>query len=151
MNTNNIVFNKFSSLMENLYQSLNLLNRDEKLCYGLTMSQCHVLETLARNGKITMGKLSREQGLSVSTVTRILDVLVRDRIVTRKENPSDRRQVYVELTPKGRELASKLKECCQGYSKKILNNISSGKRNEVLKSLETLVDTIKSLNRKCCK
>lgn len=150
MDANNTIYNKFSSLIENLAQNLNILNRDEKSCYGLTMSQCHVLETLVRNGKITTGKLSRELGVSVSTVTRILDVLVRDKMVVRKSNPSDRRQVYVGLTLKGSDLASRLKECCQGYSKKILNNIHSGKRSKVLKSLETLINAIKSTNKKCC-
>jgi len=151
MKTKNSSYNEFSFLVGQLVRKLNLLNRDQKICYGLTMPQCYTIETLAQKGMFTMNKLSREMGVSISTMTRIIDILVRDEVVWRKTNPEDRRQVCIKLTVKGRNLASKLKRCSEKYSKEVLNQVPVGKRKEIIESLETLNSAIKEVNKKCCR
>jgi len=151
MKTKNSSYNEFSFLVGQLVRKLNLLNRDQKICYGLTMPQCYTIETLAQKGMFTMNELSREMGVSISTMTRIIDILVRDEVVWRKTNPEDRRQVCIKLTVKGRNLASKLKRCSEKYSKEVLNQVPVGKRKEIIESLETLNSAIKEVNKKCCR
>jgi DNA-binding MarR family transcriptional regulator len=98
-----------------------------------------------------MNELSRELGTAVSTVTRVVDLLVRDGVVDRKENPGDRRKVCIELTGKGKELEQKLKKCSEDYSGEILSAIPQEKRGAVLESLELLNQAVDQVKKKCCK
>ncbi|MBU8922664.1 MAG: MarR family transcriptional regulator [Bacteroidales bacterium] len=143
-------YSEFSLFVSLLVKKLSLLNRDHKSCYGLTMSQCFTIEALAENGKLSMNKLSHELGVTVSTMTRIIDVLLRDGNVNRRDNPDDRRQVCIELTSSGRNLAVKLRQCSDHYARDILDQIPEKEKNGVIKSLKMLVKALESANKKCC-
>ncbi len=145
----NIDYNKFSRFVAQLVKKLGLLNRDQKSCYGLTMPQCFTIEALAQNDRLTMNMLSRELGVTVSTMTRIIDILLRDGKVNRRNNSRDRRQVCIELTAAGRALAEKLKQCSDQYAKEILDKIPEENKNELIKSLKILIKAVESSNKKC--
>jgi DNA-binding MarR family transcriptional regulator len=77
---------------------------------GLSLAQYHLLEPLA-DGPLTNRQVAEQAGVSSPTATRMLDLLVARRLVTRLEDPVDRRAVLISLTPAGREaLAAKLTE-----------------------------------------
>ena len=143
--------NKFPELIGQLIRQLSLLNRDQVICYGVTLQQCYILDTLERNGQLTMNELSRLQNVSVSTMTRAIDVLVRDGIVERAASPGDRRKVCIRLTePKGVKLANQLKQCTIDYTMIILGRIPEDKREQVIESMELLLEAIGGINEKCC-
>lgn len=136
--------------MNRLIRKFNLLNRDQKVCYGLTLPQCGAIETLHRKGMLPMNDLSRQMGVTISTMTRIVDILVRDNIVIRRENREDRRKVCIDLTENGQTLAAKLQKCSLDYSMTIFENIPEKERPSVLKALELLNNAIECVNTKCC-
>jgi len=150
MKTNESGSARFSTLMSGLIRKLNLLNKDQKVCYGLTLPQCGAIETLALNGMQPMNELSRQMGVTISTMTRIVNILVRDGLVAREESPDDRRKVCIDLTESGRSMAGKLQKCSTDYSAAIFSLIPGAKREQVLESLELLIDSIESINTKCC-
>lgn len=145
-------YSRYSFLIGQLVRKLNLLNKDQKVCYGLTIPQCCTIETLGQKGKLSMNELSQELGTAVSTMTRVVDVLVRDGILERSRTPGDRRKVCIELTPKGKDLGQRLEKCSEDYSREILEEIPEGKRAQILEPLELLNQALESINnRKCCK
>jgi MarR family transcriptional regulator, organic hydroperoxide resistance regulator len=76
---------------------------------GLSLAQYHLLEPLG-NGPLTNGQVAEQAGVSSPTATRMIDLLLGRRLVTRIEDPLDRRAVLISLTPAGREaLAVKLR------------------------------------------
>lgn len=150
MKANKGDYSRYSFLMGQLIRKLNLLNKDQKVCYGLTIPQCYTVETLGQKGKLTMNELSSELGTAISTVTRVVDLLVRDGIVGRSENPKDRRKVFIELTAKGRELEQKLQKCSEDNARYILTAIPEEKRENILESLELLNQAVDQVKKKCC-
>jgi DNA-binding MarR family transcriptional regulator len=77
---------------------------------GLSLAQFHLLEPLA-DGACTNRQLAESAAVSSPTATRMIDVLVGRDLVTRVEDPSDRRAVLISLTPAGRRaLDTKLRE-----------------------------------------
>jgi DNA-binding MarR family transcriptional regulator len=77
---------------------------------GISLAQFHLLESLAA-GPQTNKLLAEAAGVSSSTASRGVDVLVRRRLVSRVGAPSYRRSVLISLTPAGRTaLAAKLRE-----------------------------------------
>lgn len=150
MKTENLDFKEFSFLIEKLIKKLNLLNRDQKNCCGLTMPQCWTIEALSQNGMLTMNKLSREMGVTRSTMTRIIDVLVRDDITGRKNNLKDRRQIFIELTDKGKKLSVRLKQCSERYSKYVLDELPVKKRGDIISLLKILNTAVNKVHGKYC-
>jgi DNA-binding MarR family transcriptional regulator len=136
---------EFAGLIGRLVRNLNVLDRDQTVCCGTTVSQCYTIEALARRGNLSMNQLSQEVGVTTSTMTRVVDVLVRDGAVRRKRNPEDRREVRIELTGKGSELARGLTRCVDEYAKRVLGRIDAAERKRVLSSLRLLADALEEV------
>ena len=150
MKEDNAGYAEFSSMMTRLIRKLNLLNRDQKVCYGLTLPQCGAIETLHRKGMLPMNDLSRQMGVTISTMTRIVDILVRDNIVSRRENTTDRRKVCIDLTENGQILATKLQKCSLDYTGAIFERIPEEERQNVLAALDVLNNALEAISSKCC-
>ena len=77
---------------------------------GVSLAQYHLLEPLA-SGPRTNRELAELAGISPPTATRMVDGLVQRGLVTRIEDPIDRRAVVISLTGDGRAaLARKERE-----------------------------------------
>ena len=85
--------------------AIHLLRRisQEDGADGLTGARSSALSVLVYGGAATMGSLARREGVAVPTMSRIVDALVRDGLVTRTVG-SDRREVSLEATSRGQRL-----------------------------------------------
>jgi DNA-binding MarR family transcriptional regulator len=141
---------KFREALNLAYQRFNALQRGEKRCFGVTMSQCVALETLHREGPMPVRELAERMGLDTSTVTRLVDVLVRDGLVRRaRDEAGDRRRVFVSLSESGRELVRRLEGCADDYCERILERIPAERHEDVFQALQLLVQAIDDLPSTC--
>lgn len=137
---------KFRETLGLAYQRVNALQRDEKRCFGVSLSRCVTLETLLREGPLPVNELASRLGLDASTVTRSIDGLVREALVRRtRDERQDRRRVFIALTARGRTLAQKLEQCADAYSDQILTRIPRERREDVLYALGVLVKAVDDL------
>jgi DNA-binding MarR family transcriptional regulator len=141
---------EFRAALTEAYQRFNALQRGEKRCFGVTMSQCMTLELLHQGDHLMGRDLAERLGLDTTTVTRVVDVLVRDGLVRRvRDEKDDRRRVFVSLTSRGRGLAGKLEGCADAYCQRILAGIPASKRDDVISALRLLVRAIDELPAAC--
>ena len=137
---------KFRETLGLAYQRVNALQRDEKRCFGVSLSRCVTLETLLQEGPLPVRELASRLGLDASTVTRSVDGLVREGLVRRtRDEHQDRRRVFVALSARGRALAEKLLHCADAYSDAILERIPQERREDVLFALGVLVEAVDDL------
>ena len=141
---------QFANVMDQFVRKFSVRDRNEKFCYGVTMTQCYTLDSIFTRKSMTMQQLSDELGLAISTLTRVVDILVRDGFINRFPGEQDRRKVYVELTEKGKELAVKLKKCSEQVWRVIFDKIPATKRSEIIENINLLHDTIEEVNKQCC-
>ncbi len=141
---------EFSILINRLIKKVYSIDRTAKICYGVTVQQCNILDIISAHGQISMNNLSKEMELAVSTLTRMMDILVRDKIVKRFRTEDDRRKVIVALTEKGKELAKQLRSCTLEYTKTIFNCIPEEKKDTINKSLDLLIEAIGVFKSNCC-
>ena len=80
----------------------------EWLEVDLTMPQLKVLFILYAEDGASMGRLASALGVTLSTVTGIVDRLVEHEMVQRQEDPQDRRLVVCRLTPRGLSTVERL-------------------------------------------
>jgi DNA-binding MarR family transcriptional regulator len=80
--------------------------------------------------------------LATSTMTRIVDNLVRDGYIERTQDDQDRRVVHVSLTDKGKELFEFIHRIYHEYHRRIVDNIPADQLHKVVESLQLLRDAI---------
>ncbi|MYX18166.1 MarR family transcriptional regulator [Streptomyces sp. SID8374] len=90
---------------------LHLLTRAERLAarrvqsaldaYDCSVDAWRVLELLSDDGGRTMTALAEDAALPAPTLTKIVDQLVDQNLVFRRVDPTDRRRVLAQLTPRG--------------------------------------------------
>lgn len=146
----NCCIDEVGEMIQKLVRVFQLFERDQIKIYGFTTSQCYTLLELNKFGSLSMNEISEKMNLNSSTMTRILDKLVRDKYIMRSRDEADRRIVVVKLTEKGSEAAVKLNNSVKEYYKKIIDNIPEGEVKNILKSVNTLQKAFEKANPKCC-
>lgn len=71
-------------------------------------AQLDVLRLLHERGRLTVSQLAKELSVTVSAITSLSNRLVNSRLVRRIADKSDRRLVWLDLTPEGKELFEKI-------------------------------------------
>lgn len=137
-------------MVKKLVRVFQLFERDQIKIHGFTTSQCYTLLEINKSGGLTVSELSDKMNLNASTMTRVLDNLVRDEYVIRDRDESDRRVVTLALTDKGREAVSVLNRSVNDYYKKIIEAIPEGQMEEILKSVGILLNAFEKANPNCC-
>lgn len=72
--------------------------------YELTPIQLSVLWTIQRSHRATMGHVAQIMHCDASNATGLVDRLVVQGLVSRQENPDDRRVKVLQLTPRGERI-----------------------------------------------
>lgn len=136
--------------VQRMVRIIQLFERDQIKVHDFTSTQCYSLMELNKSNELTMLELSEKMNLNTSTMTRIIDKLVKRNLIERKRHSSDRRIVLVSLTEEGKRSAKKLNNSLNIYYEKILNNLPNGKISNVLNSSELLIKAFEKANPNCC-
>lgn len=75
----------------------------------ITTGQVRCLCFIWAHETVTIGDISRGLGISYPAATKTISRLVGKGLVERKHDPSDRRNIFVEITAAGSELATRIK------------------------------------------
>jgi DNA-binding MarR family transcriptional regulator len=129
-----------------LERKLGILSDSEMSCCSITLAQCHAIVEIGRAGSISLNSLADLLNLDNSTMSRTVNNLVNSEYVKRDLDPNDRRYVTIMLTDKGTELFASIEAGMAEKYAVIYGNIPEVKREQVLESLQLLVDAFKS----CC-
>jgi DNA-binding MarR family transcriptional regulator len=105
---------------------------------GLSPSQVSALASLDRHGPVPMGRLSRLEGVSAPTMTRIVDRLELQGLVTRRADPGDARSAVVELTDEGAGSLARLRHERTAFLAQRLSGLDAADRAAVTAALPAL-------------
>ena len=120
-------------------------------CYGISVSQCYILDVLAEEGDLTMQQLAKRMFKSVSTMTRVVSQLVRRGYVKRRQDPEDRRVVHVSITPQGKAVVAAINRDLIETQKAILQAIPPDQWAGAFRVLEALAQGARRWQETCCK
>lgn len=111
---------------------------------GFSQAMALPLLVLSRGDHVRQGVIAEELGLEGPSLVRIIDLLVAEKLVTRKEDASDRRAKILSLTEKGRRRAIKIERSVDGLRKRFLTEVSEP---ELAATVEILCRVEKKLLR----
>lgn len=124
--------------MADLVKKYQFRDRNETVCYGLSVSQAYTLRALHERGPLSMGALAQAMHLSVSTLTRVVDQLVKKSLVARVRPDADRRVCRVDLTDAGRELWLRIESELVGSNVDVIESIRPEERETVIRVMGLL-------------
>jgi len=91
-----------------LYTESRRLTKEMARRADLTGPQLTVVKLLEQIGDLSLSELSERIRAQNSTVTGIIDRMVREGLVVRDRSKEDRRVVFIRLTTKGKKLAEEI-------------------------------------------
>lgn len=77
-------------------------------CYGLNPTEFGILEVLYHKGPLPLQQLGEKILISSGNITYAVDKLAQKQWLVRRPSPHDRRVIFAELTPQGRDLMAGL-------------------------------------------
>jgi len=103
------------------------------LSVDLTMPQLKTLICVRKTNGATSGQIANTLGVALSTITGIVDRLAEHDLVSRHEDPRDRRITRVLPTPRGQQLVDDLLQVRNEAITALLSRLTS----EQLQTVET--------------
>jgi DNA-binding MarR family transcriptional regulator len=131
-----------------LFRHLFLYDRGNQLRVmeesGLSMTQCKALLELGGLGQSAeawqVGDLAEVFGVSVPSMSRAVDGLVRKRLATRVEDPNDRRARQVRITAKGKDFVETLVAVRQSGFEAFAATLDAKQRRKLDAAVDALMD-----------
>ena len=134
----------FRRALRALERQIELSLASETECCGVTPAQCHLLLAVEESGEPSVGELAAALELDQSTLSRTVDGLVKAGMLSRREDPANRRRQLVGLTDAGRAKADAINALCNRYYEGLLASLPEGEARAVLRSLPLFAEALRA-------
>jgi len=121
---------------------LRASSQEDWTSLSLTRAQLKILVLLQQEGPATVGYLASHLGVTLPSITATVDRLVNQGLVSRADDPSDRRRVINQLTPAGVALIERLQEGRRARLVTALQELSPEDLDTLSKALNMLEQAI---------
>jgi DNA-binding MarR family transcriptional regulator len=145
---------RFAKALSTVAHRVSKLQSTEICCGALTREQFETLRTVEAAKDPSMSALSAALRVDLSTMSRNVSVLERERYVSRARSAGDSRIVTVVLTPKGRNALETLRCDEQDVMARVFDRLPVAGRATVVDALEALQAALEPESRSgaaaCC-
>lgn len=109
---------------------------------GIGTSHGDIVYALFKTPRLTMADISKRIHKDKSTVTALVEKLVRHGYVTKERDKEDARVVYVALTPKGSELEPLFESISKEMLDTLYFDISEKEKEDLLNILQKIYNNL---------
>jgi DNA-binding MarR family transcriptional regulator len=106
----------------------------------VTLPQLRVLVMVSSRGQLNLGAVAAGLGVHASNATRTVDRLVVAGLISRSEDPTDRRHLALELTAQGHAVVEKVMNDRREAIAKILRRMPSSRRRSLVPALRAFAE-----------
>jgi DNA-binding MarR family transcriptional regulator len=110
----------------------------------ISFPQARVMMVMDEAERVRMGELSTKLGVTARNVTTIVDGLEREGLLARVPDPTDRRAILLELTPKGREHIAAVHAAQRELAEWFFAALDTTERGALLRLLEKIQETARA-------
>lgn len=107
---------------------------------AVTVTQFRTLVVLDSHGAINLNRLAELLDVTPSTAMRMIDRLLAADLVTRTENPTNRREVQLGLTKAGSQLVQQVTAKRRREIARIVTAIPAAQRSDLIAALRAFAD-----------
>ena len=135
---------RFAKSLSTIARRVSKLQSTEICCGALTREQFETLRTIELARDPSMSALSAALRVDLSTMSRNVSVLEREKYVSRARAAEDSRIVTVMLTPKGRNALETLRCDEQDVMAKVFGKLPTARRSSIVEALESVQAALES-------
>jgi DNA-binding MarR family transcriptional regulator len=107
---------------------------------AVTITQFRTLVVLSNSGEINLNKLAELLDVTASTAMRMVDRLLAADLVTRRDNPANRREVLLGLTEAGEEIVRQVTTKRRREIASIVTAMPQAQRTDLVVALRAFAD-----------
>lgn len=133
---------EFENLLQLLAKSFHTSGPSHLGELDITFQQFMVMRFIYQKDCPKMTDLADDLKVTMGNVTTMIDRLIKQNYLIRKDDPEDRRIVRVCLTNKGKDLIKKAAEVRKKHMEIVLNKLSKEDRNSLFRIMEKLAQAI---------
>ena len=134
------IANKICDFTCELTRNCNIKEGYFSTSFNLSPTEVRVLKLFISTPALPIKELCSKLKLSPGRMTQILKSLERKKLVIRNTDSKDKRNITVSIMPKGLPFINNLHKSYNELNARILGKVSVRKQQEILSSLEILVD-----------
>jgi len=128
-----------SYLMYQTEQHRRALAADCIAQHGISYPKWIALASLASFGECSMTRLARLSAADRTTLTRSIDGLIRDGLVERGTQASDRRKVVVRLTAEGQAILNRIREDIHPINQEVCSELTEEEQTNLATYLKKIL------------
>lgn len=117
----------------------------------LSIPQFRTLLFIRRNPDSSLSDIANHLGLTLPSVSKLVDGLVKQQLVTRQESASDRRRCALVLTQNGESIVSSSSATAQENLAALLKGLSNNELQIIQQAMELLQPLFISQNKQTSK
>jgi DNA-binding MarR family transcriptional regulator len=127
-------------VLENVPLVMRAIRRElrEHGARELSVPQFRTLSFLNRNKGASLSEVAEHIGLTLPSMSTLIDGLVMRNFAVRRTHPRDRRRMTLELTDRGQTTLRTAREATQDHLAQLIQHLSQEDRNTVAKSMRIL-------------
>ncbi|MBI1201344.1 MAG: MarR family transcriptional regulator [Rhodopseudomonas sp.] len=115
--------------------------------YGVTLPMWRVLIELWHKGDHRLGELADRTSIDMSTLSRLLVVMQRNKLIVRRRSGLDRRALSLTLTEKGLELIEEVAPFALYYEKQAMAGLNKDEVVQLKHLLRKVFDNLEAAGR----
>ncbi len=112
---------------------------------GLSMTQMVALRHIHYNQDCNISQISEELGVTTAASSQLLDRLVQQGLIARRENPNDRRHKQLVLTEKGRQILTESTVARQQWLYQLVEHLSVAEMEKIIEALELMTERMNEI------
>ena len=114
----------------------SVVDEGKNIKSDLRLSQIRAISAFRDKNSLSMKELATNIGVNLSTMTMMIDRLIKDGMAERDRDGTDRRKVIVCLTIQGKKLKAKFLAQRRKTAQSIFSNLEDQDKKELLHCLE---------------
>jgi DNA-binding MarR family transcriptional regulator len=113
--------------------------RDRIAPLGVTVAEWVALRSLHNRAPCTLGDLAQQMGTDPAASSRLVEKLLKKKLVSRVPSAADRRSVTVALTDDGRKLVAKIAQQADDNDAAFFDQLPDADKAHLLRIMQKLV------------
>jgi DNA-binding MarR family transcriptional regulator len=133
---------RFSLILKRLVDCLAEMHQTK---FGITINGWKVMSVVGRFAPLAAVEVGQFVSLEPDRVTRTVDVLVKQRIVARRQDKQDRRRISLSLTVKGKRIQEQIERVRYALEYEFLSVLDDAELETLYRILDKLEPQAKSI------
>jgi DNA-binding MarR family transcriptional regulator len=111
----------------------------------LSASQANTMMRLYHTDTCSVSTVSEQLGVTAAATSQLVDRLVQMQLVSRMEDPADRRNKMLALTPHGRQLLERAIKARSQWLEELANHLTPAQQENIAVALQDLMDAARKM------